>query len=75
MLDQLEFCSPYTSSISTNNVSLLDSMTPLYQKVGVGLLKDSSFREVISLTNPPSTQTASMNVISSRSYDTLDKEK
>ena len=76
IVNQLEFCSPYTSYNSTNNVPLLASLALLYQNVGVGLLKYSSLMLIFLLKNhPPSLQVAHVNIVSSTIHETSTKGK
>ena len=75
-IDQLDFYSLDKSSNSTNNVPLLASSALQYQNIGVGILKYSSLMGVFPLNSPPSTShVVFVNMISTSSYDTLDKEK
>ena len=50
-VDWLYLCSPDATSNTGKNVPLL--MTTQYQKIGVGLIKDSSFMGIFPLSNPP----------------------
>ena len=62
---KIDVFSQYTNSNYANNVTLLGSSVPQYQKIGVGLLKDPSLMGVFSLKiPPPHPQVAYVNMIS-----------
>jgi len=67
-IDQLDFIMPSAITNDENNVPLLN--TPQYKDIRVGLIKDSSLMGVFPLSNPPPTsQTASINMISTSHID------
>ena len=72
-IDQINF---YTLDFTTpmvNNIPMLGQSPPPYQSIGVGMLKDSSLMGIFS-SNPPNTEMAMVNMISSSDYDPKGKQ-
>ena len=72
-IDQLDFCLPDVDTPTTNNIPMLGQSPPPYQSIGVGMLKDSTLLGAFPST-PPSTEVATVNMISTTGYSTNCKE-
>ena len=64
MIDELDFCTSNVTTSTANNIPMLGQSPPLYQSIGVGMLKDSSLMGIFPST-PPSTDTATVHMIAS----------
>ena len=67
-IDQLDFCMLDVTTSMANNIPMLGQSPPPYQSIGVGMLKDSSLMGVFPST-PPSTDSTSVNMITSFDYE------
>ena len=67
-IDQLDFCTPNVTTSTANNIPMLVQSHPPYQSIGVGMLKDSSLMGIFPST-PPSTDTATVHMISSFDFE------
>ena len=65
---QLDLRSPDCTAPTENNIPMLGQSPPPYQSVGVGMLKDSTLMGVFPST-PPSTEVATLNMISTTGYN------
>ena len=72
-INQLEFCSPDVTTPTTNTIPMLGQYPLPYQSIGVGMLKDSTLMGVFPST-PPSTEVATVNMISITDHSYRGKE-
>ena len=72
-IDQLDFCMPDVTTPMANNIPMLGQSPPPYQSIQVDMLKDSSLMGIFS-SNPPNTDTTTINMISSFGYDPKGKQ-
>jgi hypothetical protein len=72
-IDQLDFCTPDTRIPATNNIPFLGHHPVTYERVGVGLLKDSSFMGTFPTPHPSIAHHISViNMISTLPYQSLE---
>ena len=67
-IDQLDLCMPDVTTSMDNNIPMLGQSPPPYQSIGVCMLKDSSLMGIFPST-PPSTDTATVHMITSFDYE------
>ena len=72
-IDQLDFCSLDASTPTANNIPILGQSPPPDQWIGVGMMKHSNLMGV-SPSTPPSTELATMNMISMTGHGPQGKE-
>ena len=72
-IDQLDYCTPDIMTPMENNIPMLGQSPPPYQSIGVGMLKDSTLMGVFPSASP-STEVATINMISTTSYSTKGKD-
>jgi hypothetical protein len=72
-IDHLDFCTPDARIPATNNIPFLGDHPVTYERVGVGLLKDSSLMGTFPTPLPPTAHhIATVNMISSLPYQSLE---
>jgi hypothetical protein len=72
-VDQLYLCTPHTHTPATNNIPFLGDHKITYERIGVGLLKESSFIGTFPTPLPPITHhVATINMISTTVYQSLE---
>ena len=72
-IDQLDFYTSDVTTPTTNNIPLLGQSPPLYQSIGVAMLKVSALMGVFFLT-PSSIEQKTINMISSFNIDPKGKK-
>ena len=72
-IDQLDHCTPDVTTPTTNNIPMLGESPPPSHSIGVGMLKDSTLMGVFQ-SAPYSTETATVNMISTFGYDPKGKK-
>jgi hypothetical protein len=72
-IDQLDYCTPNTHTLATNNIPFLGDHKITYESIGVGLLKYSSLMGTFPTPLPPTTHHIStINMISTTAYQSLE---
>ena len=72
-IDQLGLCTLDVTTSMANNIPMLGQSPPPYQSIGVGMPRDSSLMGIFP-SNPPNTETTTVNMISSFDYDPKGKQ-